>query len=123
PPPCPVPRGLPPPPPPATLLPKPPPPPPPPPPRANRPARPTPQPAGPFNANQPYRAEPAQPAQQPGIPGGGGRELLHTQQPADRVERCCDVRVGVGVHTAGDGACLQACLYDGHCHPFLWLRG
>jgi hypothetical protein len=28
------------------------------------------------------------------------------------------VHVGMGVHAAGDGACL----YDGHCHPFLRLR-
>src|SRR5260221_988153 len=28
----------------------------------------------------------------------------------------------MGVHAAGDGACLSECLYDGHSHPFLWLR-
>ena len=61
---------------------------------------------------------PAQPAQQPGIPGRGGRELLDAEQPADRVERGRYVHVGMGVHAAGDGACL----YDGQCRPFLWLR-
>ena len=29
------------------------------------------------------------------------------------------MRIGVGVHAAGDGACF---FYDGHCHPFLRLR-
>jgi hypothetical protein len=28
------------------------------------------------------------------------------------------VHVGMGIHAAGDGACL----YDGQCRPFLWLR-
>jgi hypothetical protein len=79
--------------------------------------------AGPFNADQAYRAESAQPAQQLGIPGRGGRELGDAKEPADRVERSGDMHVGVGVHAASDGACQQACLYDGHCHPFLWLRG
>ena len=49
----------------------------------------------------------------------GSVSLLHAEQPADRVERGGDVHVGVGVHTARDGTRL----YDGHCHPFLWLRG
>jgi hypothetical protein len=75
--------------------------------------------AGPFDADQAHRAEPAKPAQQLGIPRRGGRELLDTEQPADRVERGRDVHIGVGVHAAGDGTCLRACLYDGHCHPFL----
>jgi hypothetical protein len=79
--------------------------------------------AGPLDADQAHRAEPGQPAQQLAIPGRGGRELLHPQQPADRVERRRDVHVSVSVHAAGDGARLHTCLYDGHCHPFLWLRG
>ena len=32
------------------------------------------------------------------------------------------MHVGVGVHAAGNGACFSACLYDGHCRPFLRLR-
>jgi hypothetical protein len=79
--------------------------------------------AGPFDADQAHRAEPAQPRQQPGITGCGGRELGDTEQPAERIERRRHVHVGVSVHAAGDGACLGACLYDGHCHPFLTLRG
>src|SRR5215472_10146483 len=79
--------------------------------------------AGPFDAGQAHRAEPAQPLQQPGITGRGGRELLDAEQPAEGIERGRDVRVGVRVYAAGDGACLRACLYDGHCHPFLRLRG
>jgi hypothetical protein len=79
--------------------------------------------AGPLDADQAHRAESAQPAQQLGIPSRGHRELGDAEQPADRVERGGDVHVGVGVHAAGDGTCLQACLYDGHCHPFLWLKG
>jgi Amidase len=58
----------------------------------------------------------------PGRRARAGRELLHTEQTADRVERRRDVHVGVGLHPAGDGACLHTCLYDGHCHPFLRLR-
>ena len=41
---------------------------------------------------------------------------------ADRVERGRHVHVRVGVHAAGDGASVSACLYDGQCRPFLWLR-
>jgi hypothetical protein len=74
--------------------------------------------AGPFDPGQAHGPEPAQPRQQAGISGRAGRELPDTEQPADRVERCCDVHVGVGVHAAGDGACL----YDGQRHPFLRLR-
>ena len=59
---------------------------------------------------------PGQPGQQLGITSRGSRELLHPQQPADRVKRSRDVHVGVGVDPAGDGACL----YDGQCRPFLW---
>src|SRR5215510_6066296 len=80
-------------------------------------------PAGPFDAGQAHRAEPAQPAQQLGISSRGGRELGDAEQPADRVERGGDVHVGVGVHATGDSACLHACLYDGHCHPFLNVDG
>src|SRR5262249_32589191 len=79
--------------------------------------------AGPFDAGQAHRAEPAQPPQQPGITGRGGREPGHAEQPADRIERRRDMHVSVSVHAAGDGACLGACLYDGHCHPFLTSRG
>jgi len=82
---------------------------------------------GPHQAGSPGRAAarqgPAQPLQQPGITGRGGRELMDAEQPADRVERGSDVHIGVRVHPAGDGACLRACLYDGHCHPFLKVDG
>jgi hypothetical protein len=44
---------------------------------------------------------------------------LDAEQPADGIERGGDVHAGVGIHAAGDGACPRACLYDGHCHPFL----
>jgi hypothetical protein len=37
----------------------------------------------------------------------------------DPVESGDNVHLRVGVHAAGDGACL----YHGHCHPFLRLRG
>jgi hypothetical protein len=78
--------------------------------------------AGPFDPDQAYSAEPAQPAEQTGVAGRADRELLDAEQPADRVERGRDVHVSVGVHAAGDGACFSACLYDGQCRPFLWLR-
>jgi hypothetical protein len=61
--------------------------------------------AGPFDPDQAHGPEPAQPRQQAGISGCSGRELPDTEQPADRVQRCCDVHVGVGVHAASDGAC------------------
>jgi len=33
------------------------------------------------------------------------------------------VHIGVGIHAARNGAYLCGCLYDGHCHPFLTLKG
>ena len=74
--------------------------------------------AGPLDPDQGDGPEPAQPAQQTGIAGSSGRELLHAKQPADGIQRGRDMHVGMGVHAAGDGACL----YDGHVIPFLWLR-
>ena len=74
--------------------------------------------AGPFDADQGNGPEPAQPAEQAGVAARGGGELLHAKKPPDRVKRCGDMHVGVGVHAAGDGACL----YDGHSRPFLRLR-
>jgi hypothetical protein len=41
------------------------------------------------------------------------------EQSADGIERGGDVRIGMGVHAAGDGACV---FYDGYSHPFLRLR-
>ena len=70
--------------------------------------------ASPLDPGQAHRPEPAQPAQQPGIAGRRRRELLDPEQPADRVQRGRDVGISVGVHAAGDGACL----YDGHVIPF-----
>jgi hypothetical protein len=75
--------------------------------------------AGPFDPDQAHGPEPAQPRQQAGIPSRGGRELPDTKQPADRVERCGDVHVGMGVYAASDGARL----YDGQRHPFLTVKG
>ena len=75
--------------------------------------------AGSLDPDQAYGPEPAQPAQQAGVTGRGGRELPDAEQPADRIERRGDMRICVGVHAAGDGACF---FYDGHSHPFLRLR-
>src|SRR6266851_9560520 len=43
-----------------------------------------------------------------GITGRGGRELLDTERPADRVEGGGDMHVRVGVQAAGDGAGVYA---------------
>ena len=67
-----------------------------------------------FNPGQAHRPEPTQPLQQAGVAGRGRRELPNAEQPADRIKRRGDVHAGVGVHSAGDGACL----YDGPRHPF-----
>src|SRR5262249_28104782 len=40
--------------------------------------------AGPLDPYQAHRPEPTQPGQQLGVPGRGGRELFHAEQPADR---------------------------------------
>src|SRR5215471_16550390 len=66
--------------------------------------------AGALHAGHGESPEPAQPAQQAGVAGGGGGELLHAQQPADRIQRGRDMQVSVRVHAAGDGARV---LYDG----------
>jgi hypothetical protein len=75
--------------------------------------------ARPFDADQGDGPEPAQPAEQAGVSGRADRELLDAEQSPDGIQRGGDVHVGVGVHAAGDGACL----YDGHAIPFLWLKG
>ena len=74
--------------------------------------------AGAFDPGQADSPEGAQPAQQPRISGRRGGELLHAEQPADGIQRGRDMGISVGVHAASNGACL----YDGHCHPFLRLR-
>ena len=66
--------------------------------------------AGPLDPDQADGPEPAQPAQQPGVAGRGGRELLDAEQPADGIQRGGDVHVGVGIHPAGDGACFSLSL-------------
>jgi hypothetical protein len=48
-----------------------------------------------LDADQGDGPEPAQPAQQAGVPGRGGRELPDTEQPADGVQRGRDMHVGV----------------------------
>ena len=59
-----------------------------------------------------HGAEPAQPAQQAGIAGRGGGELLDAEQPADGIERGGDMRIRVSVYAAGNcgatgnGACF-----------------
>ena len=87
--------------------------------------------AGPFDADQGDGPETAQPAQQGCVPGCGGRELPHPQQPSDRVECGGDMRVSVGIDAAGDagrasvsGISVRAAdedarvFYDGHSRPF-----
>lgn len=75
--------------------------------------------AGPLDPDHGDGPEAAQPGEQAGVAGRGGREALGAEDPPDPVERGGDMGVGVGVHTTGDGACL----YDGQGHPFHWLRG
>ena len=58
--------------------------------------------AGALDPDQADGPEPAQPVQQAGVTGRGGRELLDAEQPADRIKRGRDVHVRVGVHAAGD---------------------
>jgi hypothetical protein len=67
--------------------------------------------AGALDAGQGDRPEPAQPAEQAGVPGRRGRELPHPQQPAERIQRGGDMNIRVRVHAAGDGTCV---FYD--CH-------
>jgi hypothetical protein len=62
--------------------------------------------AGALDAGQGHVPEPAQPAEQIGVPGRGGRELPHAEQPAERIQRGGYVHVGVGIHAAGDDACV-----------------
>ena len=75
--------------------------------------------AGALDADQGHMPEPAQPVQQAAVPSRGGGEFTDAEQPANGVQRGRDVRVGVSVHAAGNGACV---FYDGHCRPLLWLR-
>ena len=72
-----------------------------------------------LDADQGDDPETAQPAQQAGVPGRSGRELLDAEQPADGIQRGRDMHVGVSVHATGDGTCL----YDGHGHPFSEVEG
>jgi hypothetical protein len=62
--------------------------------------------AGALDADQAEVTETGQPAGQIGVPGRGGRELLHAQQPAQTVQRGGHVHAGVRVHAAGDDACV-----------------
>ena len=62
--------------------------------------------AGALDADQGEVPEPAQPAEQIGVPGRGGRELPHPQKAAERIQCGGHVHVGVGVHAAGDDACV-----------------
>ena len=70
--------------------------------------------AGALDPHQAHRPEPAQPAQQPGVTRGRGRELLHAEQASDRVKRGSHMGIGVGARATGD----RARLYNGHCHLF-----
>jgi len=49
-----------------------------------------------LDADQGDGPEPAPPAQQARVAARGSRELLHAQQPANRVQRGRDMHVGVG---------------------------
>ena len=75
--------------------------------------------ASPFDAGQAYRPESAQPAQQAGVAGCGGRELPDAEQPADGIERGGDMRASVSIYPASHRACF---FYDGQGHPLLRLR-
>ena len=75
--------------------------------------------AGALDPDQAHGPEPAQPPQEKAVSGRGSRELLDTEQPSKGIERGGDVHVGMGVHAAGDGACL----YDGQCHLFSLVEG
>ena len=75
--------------------------------------------AGPFDPGQADGPEPAQPAEKAGVAGRGDREFPDAQQTPDGIERSGDVHVRVGVHAAGDGACL----YNGQCHPSSQVEG
>jgi hypothetical protein len=57
-------------------------------------------------------AEAPQPGEQPAVAGGGGRERLDAEQPADGAEHGSDVDVEVGVDPADD-----AIWHGGHRHP------
>ena len=76
--------------------------------------------AGALDAGQSHGPEPAQPVQQPRVPGRGGRELLDAQQSSERVQCGRDVQAGVGVHAAGDDTCV---FYDCHGRPFPVVEG
>jgi hypothetical protein len=69
-----------------------------------------------LDADQGDVPELPEPAQQARVPGCAGGELARPEQPADGIESCGDVHLGVGVHTAGNG---RSFFYDGHCRPFL----
>jgi len=71
--------------------------------------------AGPFDPDALNGPETHEPVREGGVAGRCRGERLDSELAADRVERGGNVNVEVGVDTAGD----DACLYDGHCHPFL----
>ena len=72
--------------------------------------------AGALDAGQSEVPETAQPAEQFRVPGCCGGELLHAQQPADRIECSSDMQVSVRVHTASDDA--RVFYHGGHSRPF-----
>ena len=76
--------------------------------------------AGPFDPGQAGGPEPAQPSEQVSVAGRGNRELLDAEQPADGIKRGGDMHISVGVHAAGDDACV---FYDGHAIPFPVVEG
>ncbi|HEX7270095.1 MAG TPA: hypothetical protein VF256_22095 [Streptosporangiaceae bacterium] len=63
--------------------------------------------AGALNSGQAHSPEPAQPLQQTGIAGQGDRELPDAEQAPDGIQRGGDVHIRMGVHAAGNGACLR----------------
>src|ERR1022692_4820955 len=82
--------------------------------RSQRPGQASAVAAGAFDADQANRAERAQPGQELGVASPSDREALCPQQAADTVERGGNMKINMGVYTAGDGASL----YDGQGHPF-----
>ena len=76
--------------------------------------------AGPFDADQGDGPEPAQPARGQAYPAAVAGNSRSPSSPPDRVKRCGDMQVSMGIHAAGDST---AVFYDGHAIPFLWLKG
>jgi hypothetical protein len=73
--------------------------------------------AGPFDTDPVDQPERTEPQRQRVISRGCRRERLHTQQPADRIQRGRNMNIKVRVDTTDDGT---RHFYDGHAIPFLF---